>query len=556
MSRSIGHVALDLLLPTLILLHLFISPYTKVEESFNIQATHDILSTGVPLTNTTEILNTSYDHVSFPGSVPRTFVGALALAGISGPFASFFSSPQQLQLLVRALLGLGNAAALWHLKSAVETAYGRTAGRWYVLLQASQFHVLYYASRTLPNMFAFGLTTLAMRNLIMVKAVTWKTQRSAKRRRLALYLLTVAGIIFRSEIAILLAAETGYLLFQQRISLTKEIIPAGLAGAIIGLATTVLVDSFFWQQFPLWPEWVGFYYNTILGKSSEWGTSPFHFYFLNALPRLLLNPATYLFCIPSALNAGPTSRDILIPQIAFIAIYSLLPHKEWRFILYTIPAFTAVAAGGAGWIWTRRGKTAMYRLYSITLVLSTLASFAVSLGLLYISSLNYPGGEALQRLHDIVWQAKDVRAPVRVYMDNLACQTGVTRFQEVQPYWHYDKTEDEQTLLDPMFWQQFDYALSENPARIIGAWRPLSVVEGFAGISLKPADDDDILPVPTILGNTGRSLQKVYYDFALIARQRFTKGYWPAIKMKPKIWILERELPPAEARQKGGIMPP
>ena len=208
-----GDVALDLLLPILILVHLFLSPYTKVEESFNIQATHDILVTGVPFTNTTEVLKTSYDHVDFPGSVPRTFVGALALAGLSGPFANFFSSPQQIQLLVRALLGLGNAAALWHLKSAVETAYGRTAGRWYVLLQASQFHVLYYASRTLPNMFAFGLTTLAMRNFIMVKAVTWKTQRSAKRRRLALYLLTVAGIIFRSEIAILLAAETGYLLF-------------------------------------------------------------------------------------------------------------------------------------------------------------------------------------------------------------------------------------------------------------------------------------------------------------------------------------------------------
>ncbi|EME38358.1 glycosyltransferase family 22 protein [Dothistroma septosporum NZE10] len=556
MSRSMGDVALDLLLPALILAHLVFSPYTKVEESFNMQATHDILVTGVPFANTTEVLKTSYDHVSFPGSVPRTFVGALALAGLSGPFTSFFATPAQLQLLVRALLGLGNAAALWHLRSAVETAYGRTAGRWYVLLQASQFHVLYYASRTLPNMFAFGLTTLATRNLIMVKAVTWKTQRSAKRRRLALYLMTVAGVIFRSEIAILLAAETGYLLYQQRVSLTKEIIPAGLAGAIIGLATTVLIDSFFWQQFPLWPEWVGFYYNTILGKSSEWGTSPFHFYFLNALPRLLLNPATYLLCIPHALYAGPISRDILIPQAVFIAIYSLLPHKEWRFILYTIPTFTAVAAGGAGWVWTRREKTAKYRLYSFALVVSTLASFAISLGLLYISSLSYPGGAALQRLHDIAWQAKDARAPARVYMDNLACQTGVTRFQEVQPYWHYDKTEDEQRLLDPMFWQQFDYALAENPARVIGAWRPLSVVEGFTGISLKPADDDDILPVPAILGNAGRRLQKGYYDFALTARRKFTRGYWPAIKMKPKIYILERELPPAGVQVKGGVAPP
>ena len=85
-----GDVALDLLLPTLILAHLFVSPYTKVEESFNIQATHDILVTGVPFANSTQVLKTSYDHVSFPGSVPRTFVGALALAGLSGPFTRFF----------------------------------------------------------------------------------------------------------------------------------------------------------------------------------------------------------------------------------------------------------------------------------------------------------------------------------------------------------------------------------------------------------------------------------------------------------------------------------
>ena len=519
---------------------MFAAPYTKVEESFNIQATHDILAHGIPFVNTTESLAATYDHVSFPGSVPRTFVGAALLAGIASPLRVFFGSQESIQLLVRAILGLGNAAALWSVKAAVDTAYGKTAGRWYVLLQASQFHVMFYASRTLPNMFAFILTNLALRSLIMVKAVAWKTSRSSKRRRLALYLLTVAGVIFRSEIAILLAAETIYLLYQQKISLTKEIIPAGVAGVTIGLLATVSVDSFFWQQWPLWPEWVGFYYNTVLGKSSEWGTSPAYFYFLNALPRLLLNPMSYLVLIPTSLQSH-ISRDILVPQLAFIAIYSLLPHKEWRFIIYTIPAFTAVAAGGAGWIWTRRAKSSLYRIFSFLLVASTLASFAISFGLLYISSLNYPGGQALWLLHQV---EPEYRVPVHVHMDNLACQTGVTRYGQIRPYWIYDKTENETELLDPMFWQRFDYAIAENPARVIGAWQRIATVSSFAGITFNPEESGaEPLPITPAFGEIGHNLQQRYLAIAKLG-MHFTNGYWPAIRMKPSLYILWREPPP------------
>jgi len=79
--------ALQLCLVGLIGLHLVAAPYTKVEESFNIQATHDILPSGIPLQNGTETILTRYDHIEFPGSVPRTFVSALVLAGFSSPLS-------------------------------------------------------------------------------------------------------------------------------------------------------------------------------------------------------------------------------------------------------------------------------------------------------------------------------------------------------------------------------------------------------------------------------------------------------------------------------------
>tara|TARA_R110002003_G_scaffold59_17_gene5346 strand:+ start:17859 stop:18146 length:288 start_codon:yes stop_codon:yes gene_type:complete len=52
------------------------------------------------------------------------------------------------------VLGLLNAAALIAFGRSVQRAFGTSAGIWFALFQASQFHVMYYASRTLPNMFA------------------------------------------------------------------------------------------------------------------------------------------------------------------------------------------------------------------------------------------------------------------------------------------------------------------------------------------------------------------------------------------------------------------
>ncbi|KAH0562539.1 hypothetical protein GP486_002770 [Trichoglossum hirsutum] len=514
---------LTLLIPTLILLHLYVAPFTKVEESFNIQAAHDILTYGIPTGNFSTALR-SYDHFDFPGPVPRTFVGAVLLAGA-----------------IRAVLGLYNACALLYYRNGVSTAFGRNIGNWYLLIHIGQFHLMYYASRTLPNMFAFGLSTLAMRNFLPIPAAA---PAISKRHKLSIYLLTITGIVFRSEIAMLLAAQVGYLLLQKRISLARDVVPAGLAGAVVGLSVTIPIDSFFWQKFPLWPELAGFYFNTVKGKSSDWGTSPWWTYIGNALPRLVMNPVAGQVCIPLAVALKPTrkaSLDILIPLAIFVGIYSVLPHKEWRFVVYALPGLTAVAAIGANWIWTRRAKSMAYRFLSLALTASTLASIGVSLGMLAISSLNYPGAAALDKLHRITLGSKEV---VNIHLDAMTCMTGVTRFTQMPPQslLRYDKTDDEQELLSPPFWEKFDYVLAERPEKVIGGWEIVDEVHGFAGLRvLHPGEGRHAGGGDGAFKKLDVERTSLWTRSVDFARSKITRGWWIEIKMEPKIRILKRD---------------
>lgn len=72
-------------------MHLYLAPFTKVEESFNIQAIHDILIHGIPTSNAAAFFKSHYDHFTFPGPVPRTFVGAVVMSGLTRPLQIIFN---------------------------------------------------------------------------------------------------------------------------------------------------------------------------------------------------------------------------------------------------------------------------------------------------------------------------------------------------------------------------------------------------------------------------------------------------------------------------------
>jgi alpha-1,6-mannosyltransferase len=350
---------------------------------------------------------------------------------------------------------------------------------------------------------------------------------------------------------LLLATHSAFLLLFRRVSLLHILLPAGISAALFALFLTITIDSFFWQT-PLWPEWTAFRFNTLEGHSSEWGTSPSYFYFLNALPKLLINPSTYLLCIPIALAdryARTQSIGLVAPNLAFITLYSLLPHKEWRFILYSVPPLTGVAAAGAAYIWVRRSRSWLFSLLALALVASTFVSFIASTGLLAISSMNYPGAAALGRLHDL---AHGERPMIRVHLGNLACQTGVTRFlQKPAPVevgmngtvWHYDKSEIVGTPDDEAraFWERFDYVLVEREDEVVGRWEIVEVVSGYAGVGLVKGQTQSGNGNGNVSKNEWiRTMMVGYTLMEDVLRRYVTGGRWIEVKMEPKIRIMRK----------------
>ena len=213
-------------------------------------------------------------------------------------------------------------------------------------------------------------------------------------------------------------------------------------------------------------------------------------------------------------------------------------------------------------------------MLTYAIVASTMASFLASGAMLAVSRLNYPGAEALNRLHAIVNEQKELPSTVNVHMDTLSCMTGVTRFlQQPAPpdnhsatVWSYDKTEDPAVLRSPSFWNEFDYALTESPESIPGNWTTVATISGFAGVKLlRPGNDADGMREQLgslstrqlmrswwadvrnlgVLHSAGRT-----WNFAEVLGRKFTRGYWVRPRMEEKLWVVRRE--GEEAKVGGG----
>jgi GPI mannosyltransferase 3 len=228
-----------------------------------------------------------------------------------------------------AALSLAYVAAVYRMGLRSSRTHALIGG----LVAASWFELVYFSYRPLTEGLACDLLVIAL-------ACALRRPEALTRRHLATIGFCLAGsLMLRVHLAagILFAA-----LYVGRLDFRNRWLPL-----IIGGMPPVLlfgaVDWLVWGS-PFHSYIQAFWINLVQGKSAEFGTGPLHWYFeriyavwFYLLPILLL--LIGLRARASALWIGVAC--------AIIASHSLIPHKEYRYIVPAIACLIIVAAMGS-----------------------------------------------------------------------------------------------------------------------------------------------------------------------------------------------------------------
>lgn len=139
------------------------------------------------------------------------------------------------------------------LSNAVATVFGLPTAAFFAFLSCFQFHVPFYASRTLPNVFAFGPVVLALAHYLDGTEL-WLNP----------VLLTATAVIMRCDMVLLAGTVCLSLVFTRRMGFWRLVF-WGLLSSTLALAATVAFDSLLWGRV-LWPEGEVLWFNTVLNK--------------------------------------------------------------------------------------------------------------------------------------------------------------------------------------------------------------------------------------------------------------------------------------------------
>eukprot|EP01083_Nonionella_stella_P065236 170736_1 len=377
------HSFIDLILFIFGALYVVFVPYTKHEESFNMQATHDLLFNGYLDWNSHEYLH----------SDPRmvTFAAAKLISMMIFPFkfiALFIPSihlQQQCQYLIRFALLFLNIVALSKFRQSFVLSYFVQETDIYILnrtnkykksvrahahmshikiamiqrfsllftvLIIAQFHFLFYSSRLLPNCLALPSITIAFAHLF---------RNNVKRTSLW---LVIACVLYPHNCIILVP----FILFFVRCKQRKQTQTPWLillwwscvhcALVLLTIACIISMDSWLWNRFISFDEVSLFSWPTLDSLRSGFSLIP-NMLLINTFFIILsvfkIHPMLFLNALTNRYKDEPRSTRELIALfidwqsvcLLFIcALFIICSHGDTNRLLVVCPPLTLLSTMG------------------------------------------------------------------------------------------------------------------------------------------------------------------------------------------------------------------
>ncbi|XP_049878711.1 GPI mannosyltransferase 3 [Pectinophora gossypiella] len=264
--------------------------------------------------------------------------------------------PEALIFLPRILQAVLSTAADY-------SFYKWTGGRkWALFLIITSWFWFYTSGRTILQTTETALVVLAL------SVFPFKSGRLGyyeKENNTWLWLACVC-VWVRASSAPLWAVLAAYNFFttnQGRLRLlTRTYLPIGL---VCG-GTLVALDSYFHGSLIVTP-WEFFRFNVLNDIASFYGQHPWHWYLTQGLPAVLgINILPVLWGIVSVLRRPKENKTgvlLLAAAAVHVALYSFIPHKEFRFVLPLLPIFLYLAQDVIV-PWSRKAKK--WQLYLLT----------------------------------------------------------------------------------------------------------------------------------------------------------------------------------------------
>ena len=205
-----------------------------------------------------------------------------------------------------------------------EKLFGKDKNDIFRIIYASNWFMLYCSSRTLINTFETSLSNIALRlyldqNQFYVSliALCFMTRPTT-----AIFWipLVLHDALFRTPF--------------------KELCLKMIPLAILSVLSVIAIDSWFYGEITIVP-WNFLRINLLQNISVQYGVHPWHWYFSNFLPALFCGVGLFLLLKGLYIGAKDNSKLLVFSVLFSLFSYSILGHKEHRFIMPLIPLMLA-----------------------------------------------------------------------------------------------------------------------------------------------------------------------------------------------------------------------